>query len=265
MLYGLLSSEHATVNNFRSWLFSDAGAGWAAFALSILGAGIAYFRRKRPNLVMVETSDESSMIEVQPMMRDRVGITFDGQPIKDAGHRTLAIWNSGSDDIESALNIKFTLKPEAKVLIALLDEQSRALGAHVEIADNVIHCRLPYLNANRTHRQVVTLAVVTDGPTDMTVVGGDKGWSLRYNPDKSSSHFERVGCLMGALLALLSCGLIAYVVKIMPMLVPDDKNWKVKFLYGFPAFAFVILVAALLVRIGSRLPKGVDLFGIHKG
>ena len=60
----------------------EAGAGWVFGTVSLFALIASYFRRKRPNRVIVEDIRRFESIAVHDDVKAKVNVQFDGAPVK---------------------------------------------------------------------------------------------------------------------------------------------------------------------------------------
>jgi hypothetical protein len=177
--------DPSTPNAFRTWLFSDAGAGWALWLLTLVTWGIAFARRKRASRITVVQIERASLVRRRSAYSDLIDVTFAGDPVNNLGETQILVTNEGSEVIRNIV-LTMSFPTTTKVLHAIphstTDEETPA-GWQLETADHELTLRLPYLNPFKEHKHGCRLSLFVDGfANGMTVSGGGAGWSVSYLP-----------------------------------------------------------------------------------
>lgn len=170
-------------NNFKTWLWSDAGAGWIIGLLSFLGlilkAIYDYFKRKRPNIVICREIDRLSLIRISKKIKENIALVYKKSEVKNLSQVKIEFYNSGSATIKD-LKIQVCFDKSTKVLDIVTTKTSDVLGTR-NTAGNIINFELPYLNAYNDHHSKVGIDIVCDGNIEnFYIKGGGEGWSLEH-------------------------------------------------------------------------------------
>jgi hypothetical protein len=158
------------------WLYTNAPAAWisALIAVSVLGIQL----RKKPKRLVIRELRNTSLINIQRPLREKIKMTFADRPIQGLAQVEGEIFNEGSDTIQRArITLTFPLAT------ALLDARVTPddAGAQCDISDKTATITLPYLNSVRDHKQLLKISILADGDTGaIKASGGGEGWSTRY-------------------------------------------------------------------------------------
>ncbi len=250
-----------TLESFRDWLFSDAGAGWVFGILAIIVAIVRDIRRKRrPSIITVTETDRTSLVRVRPMVGERIEVTFDGAKIANLGLVEIEMVNNGEKVIRGA-HIALRFSESTKPLEARrLSEQNDADLSSEMTGPNEVTVSIPYLNPYREHQHVARLQIIVDGEPKLIGLRGDgEGWSARLTDWAGPVSLRRDLSRTWRVLIILGCFVAAY------LLVADHYfsltlntigiGWKI--LFVVPVFLILIFATTLLLRVLGRLLKRI--------
>jgi len=162
------------------WLYTNAPAAWTSAIVAVVTLLLVLRTRRRPRRIVIREVSRSSLIGIWPNVRKSIRITFGGEPINTLGQIDVEIFNEGSDFIDQ-LTLNLILPTETRILGTHTDPEEA--NAQCQVDKNRLSVRLPHLNPYHEHRQILSLSVLIDGPTNpLKIRGGGQGWSLRYQP-----------------------------------------------------------------------------------
>jgi hypothetical protein len=183
---GILESQ-----TFAGWLFGEAGAGWFVAFLTLAGAAISYYRRNRPNRVVVREVHRTSLVRIRSDVRERIAVTFEGMPVQNLGELEVEILNDGSSVI-SPSQLTFVFPPKSEILVVSAYIGLDGVDPGIEFKKNEATVSLPYLNPVREHNQRVRVSFAIDGALGRLFVrGSGAGWSIRHLPLLSPADVRR--------------------------------------------------------------------------
>ncbi len=187
-------------NAFKSWVFSDAGAGWVFGALTIITTvTITLIRRKRPNIIVCKEVDKFTLIKINRKVKENTLIKYKNSEIKDLAQIDLEFFNNGAETIKN-LEIKISLPENTKILDVITNKTSDVVGKKI-IGDNSIDINLAYLNSYNDHKSKASMSIVCDGDIrNIDVHGGGAGWSLKHKKLLSKEQVKRRVILVAFLL-----------------------------------------------------------------
>lgn len=143
----------------------------------------------------------------------RIGVTFDGSPVKALALAVFAVYNSAGKVI-GPIALRLVFPQTSKILDARCEiaPKSSELQASVEFSKNELRVGLPYLNPFRGYKHRVSISVILDGEFEnVEVVGGGAGWSVARESIPDSAALKRRWAIMiTALAAFLGLTLLIY-------------------------------------------------------
>lgn len=223
-------------NDFLSWLFSDAGAGWVFGFVSLFTVIIAFIGRKRPTRVVFREVLRSSLGNFRDEFKKSIQILVDGKMVKELGQIEVEIYNDGTSPITSPA-ITLTMPPYSKILDIAVETQED-FSVNSEIIDNKGTIKFPYLNPVREHGHFIKASVIVDGNMkNLEVTGSGVGWSVRHLPTITTDEVMArmfIFLLGGILLAGLS-SLYSKLIEYLFSINMDEFNLK-SFLYSLPFY-----------------------------
>jgi hypothetical protein len=205
-MQGIIPQITQSPPTFWTWFYTNAPAGWIS-AVVALGMLVFVLRsRKRPSVIVVRESFNESLIRIRDFARRGITIKYLDKPIDALGWVSLSVVNEGSDAIREP-NFRIVLTERTKVLHFKIKPDR--FSDMVSVAENVVTVSLPHLNSFRAHKHRISLLLVVDGDTTITVEGSGEGWSVRHRSDtgieRGVGTFKRtfaVGVIAGLMLAL---------------------------------------------------------------
>ena len=237
-----------TPQSVFDWLFSDAGAGWV-FGFVSVTVLIA-------NRIASSRGDKITFKEVYkiPFMSSgkRIGITFDGNPVKSLKLMAFEVLNSASKVI-TPIELLLTFPPGCRLLEASCDirPDTASIDVITEIKENMLRINLPYLNPFRAHREVLSIMAFLDGDFgNVSITGGGGGWSVTKKHVPGSRELNRRTALMSCLVALLFVGWwFTYVPFVSRHYgIPADEFSLRSFLASLPPITVFVLLAWVYLR-----------------
>jgi hypothetical protein len=160
------------------WLYTNAPAAWISAIIAIMSLLLVLRTKRRPRKIVIRELSRSSLMRIWPSVRQKIKVTFGGDPIKTLGQIDVEIFNDGSEFIEQP-ELNFVLPEQTKILDYHTDPEEA--NAQCQVTTNRLSVRLPHLNPVREHSQIVSLSVLVDGPTaPLKITGGSAGWSIRH-------------------------------------------------------------------------------------
>lgn len=220
-----------------NWLVSEAGAGWAAALLvvivAVVGWTIAWRRRERPPLVLIQETGSMRLLDIHPSQRDKLTVSYsieDGMqiPVQDLRQKDIVIYNNGTRDILEPLQIELRVVRAGSDQVPFRgfwewfsdDKRFASAVLKEEVSEQVagdvikafmwrgVRIELPYLNSYPVHRDYVAAHIVCDGEIEMALWAKEsgKGWSARFISLQHSRVLRRrvgMGVLVASALLLL--------------------------------------------------------------
>jgi hypothetical protein len=158
------------------WVLSSAGAGWV-FGLVSLLVLVAKWVRDRSEQKLICSEGFHFVIA---SAGGRIGVTYDGKPVKRLAAASFDVTNAGLNPIKNIV-LRLVFPAESVVLGALCENHPRTVDRQntAEWAGNGLTIKVPYLNPYEAHRDRIHILAMVDGETEgATVIGGGEGWSL---------------------------------------------------------------------------------------
>lgn len=230
------------------WLFSAAGAGWV-FGLISCAALLAEWLGSRRGAKLICKEDLKSYVMSSG---GRIGVTFDGSPVKALALAKFGVYNSARKVI-GPIALRLVFPQTSKILDARseITPKTSEPQASVEFSKNEVRVGLPYLNPFRAHKHRVSIAVILDGEFEnVEVIGGGPGWSVAREGIPGSAELKRRWAIMiTAFAACLALMFLVYAPFIRTHYGISDKEVSPR---AFAAFLPAILVLSGLVWVLSR-------------
>ncbi len=180
------------MSEFVGWLFSPAGAGWVFGFVALFVAIFQWVQRKRARRLIFRQIDTTSLVDINPRIRDKIKVTFNDKLIVNLTRFRAEIFSLGSDSTQNP-TITITVPEETRILdVAVVSstdgcEPSAQVGAHSAVIS------VPYINPYRDHKHTLLLSIVADGSMeDAHASGGGEGWSLREAREKKFAKLLRL-------------------------------------------------------------------------
>lgn len=154
----------------------------------ILALGGFYFSTRRGNKVVLTKVNETSLLNISKLISDKLVINYKNKPITKLKLYELEITNQGFIDID---NLELILEITAKEKPTLVEVQGNDSQGKTTIQDisNGEYFYLitrPYLNmVKKDKREKIIIQVFTDTELGFDVIGGGKGWGVKYVVNKS--------------------------------------------------------------------------------
>ena len=184
------------MNQFFSWLIGEAGAGWIIGIIGVISGIYAWVKRERPPKVIFQEIETVSLLDIHPSHRDKLEIYLTSAesktPINQLQQTMLVIYNSGTKDITTPLNVELGVMKSGekspggikKLLEPYFDApatSSLIFNGNNEVAG--INIAIPYLNSFRMHNHFITGYITSEQPIDFQLRKGDGvGWSSYFIP-----------------------------------------------------------------------------------
>ena len=168
------------------FLTIEAISNYIVFAIGIILGVVGWLivrwlTKKRPRKIKLLKIGESTLIEIDPEVRDDVTITYKGKAVQSFYLTTFSLHNAGEeviDGVEVAIEFQDT-----EVIEVVLDDQipGRARPENKEITDSSLKIALPFLNPHKLYKDRVEVKVFSLKPIIVkNVVGGGRGWSVEF-------------------------------------------------------------------------------------
>lgn len=283
------------IQAFLSWVFSEAGAGWAAASIVLVIALVGWIldrrRRERAPRVIIQEIKRTKLLDIHPSQQDRLRVHYTDEngtqePVKDLQQKEIVIYNNGTRDILEPLEplelvFRFpSLDPDQAQLGGFwrwffddgvyasrrLEEVSIA-GIPEELGLKVargVTVELPYLNSYPVHRDYFKAYLVSDGEVEVSLVGrhSGKGWSAHFvSLDRWRGLQRRVNtAILWACAALLLLGLVVLGSAIAATLPILALVWAACWTVATLLLVSINLVTGTLSRkyLGARLPSDFE-------
>lgn len=167
------------------WL-NEAVSNYVVFLFSIVFGAIGFFitrwlTRKRPKRVKLEKVAESSLIEIDPEVRDEIVVTYKGERANSLYLTVFTMWNTSADVIDG---VKVTVEfRDTRVIEVVLDDPfpERASSVVRDDPHNRLELVLPYLNPRKSYRDRVKVKVFALTPIEVKdISGGGRGWAVDF-------------------------------------------------------------------------------------
>jgi hypothetical protein len=181
------------------WLLSSAGAGWV-FGLVSLLVLVARWVRDRSEQRLICSEGFHFVIA---SAGGRIGVTYDGKPVKRLAAAGFDVTNAGLNPIKDIV-LRLVFPAESVVLGAQCENHPRTVDREntAEWAGNGLTVKIPYLNPYEAHRDRIHILATVDGETEgATVIGGGEGWSLAKRQLPSSGQLKLRQAVMLAVFA----------------------------------------------------------------
>lgn len=217
-----------------NWHTGEAAATYVTFLAGIaLSAIIATIRwlttRKRPSIVRIMKMYESSLIDVAPQIKERLEVTYDGQPIEGFYDTRFMIQNTGDSPIENIdlvfaieelstmdfLEVTFStterierftvpnpaeMDTEASCDGSLADQSNTEISSYeyssVERDPDTFSVLLPFLNPRKVYEDYLGITIYSPKPLIVKgVVGKGPGWTTKYVDTRV--YFDRILSVWG--------------------------------------------------------------------
>ena len=213
--------------DFLRWFFGEAGAGWIAGVLGLVGLLYTWMSREKPAKIVIQEIKSLRLLDIHPSQSHRLSVLYEavneGQvPIHELFQKTLAIRNTGTKDILEEIDIKLSSEPinyehsPSEWFVDIdFEKQANAVVEYGDESDGKstakICINIPYLNSYRVHEQLVIGRIISNKPISLDIIQGvGKGWSTRFI---STSEMNRVyknthQVLRRAYLILISLGFL---------------------------------------------------------
>ena len=109
------------------WLISEAGAGWAAFVLTLVTIVITWLVRRtsRQHLVCRATGT-TDLLRIAPGVRERIEVHFDRNPVAALAQLELDIQNRGTEPIRGA-ELTFRFAEGTRILDVSIEQVPETL------------------------------------------------------------------------------------------------------------------------------------------
>jgi hypothetical protein len=198
------------MNDFVTWLFSQAGAGWVFGVVSLLVLVTSYLYRRKGRHVVFHELETASLIDIRKEVRDKIKVSYDGRKIHALGFIQGELFNPGFDVIKDC-HITLSLQQPAQIIdvVAVSSLDDCILATTVQ--DRIATITVPFLNSYRGHRHTVVVAMTYDGnPEDVTILGSGAGWSLKRIGVRASLPLRRILIPVLGLLATASFSKLWY-------------------------------------------------------
>lgn len=216
-------------------LSDEAIATYAVFLagvlVTILGWLLSrYLNRKRPRQVKLLRTEERSLLEISPALRDHVKVHYKEQETKSIFFTQFQLQNSGDEIIE---NIKLIAKlSEAKIFGSTVIDPilDRKEPTEISFQDNNLHVQLPYINPKRLYNDKVIIEVLSEKPLKiLEIQGGGREWiashidlvGLELQLNKELMSIQMGGGIGGAIEAISD-----YLIRITPLLINIRRSQR---------------------------------------
>lgn len=173
--------------DWTKFLTPDALATYVVFALSILIGVVSFFimrfiNRKRPKIVRLVKIAESSLIEIDPEVREDIVVTYKLQPANSLYLATFNVSYSGEDenieDVEIIINLQNSDIIEIIKDDPLLRRDSEVFESE---ENNQLVLRFPFLNRESLYQDRARIKLFALEPIKVeSVTGGGRGWKVEY-------------------------------------------------------------------------------------
>lgn len=247
-----MANEFMVITPFEAilrWMQTNAPAAWISALVAI---GLLVRSRKKPKKLVFREVINTSVVSIWPSVRDKVKMTFDGEPIERLGQIQGEIYNSGSDTIQNPA-ISLTLSEDSVVLGVLLTPQD--FDTEKIISRNTVTITFPYLNSVRDHRQIVKVSLLVDGPTEVIAVkGGGEGWSVRHLslPSKKAEAYRVLAGFIGLCLGMLGSFCVGFYTHTRARGILGSVAFRDMFLAALSALSIPTVLIIAVVIIGWR-------------
>lgn len=165
---------------------NEAISNYVVFFLGILFGIIGFLitrwlgRRQRRRVIVTKV-DESSLIEVDPQVRGKIAVTYNGVSVDSLYLTTFSLWNAGSDIVDD-VEISIALSDTDIIEVFVDDPLARRKSTmNVSRSDDCMTLRLDYLNPKKIDDDSIRIRVFAAEPINVRrVSGGGRGWSAEF-------------------------------------------------------------------------------------
>lgn len=176
--------------NWVDWFRNEAISNYIVFAAGVIVGIIGWLvakrlTRKKPSLIQVEKKFQSELVNIDPEVKDRLRITYDGHPITELHQAIFTINNAGEEPIKD-IDITFYFEglEGQNFLEAVLTNEEEIQRIEVkplgpDFDSLTIH--LPFLNPRKEYEDYLGVTLYAPKPLSIkTVTGKGCGWSTKY-------------------------------------------------------------------------------------
>jgi len=173
--------------NFWEWFLGDAGAAWIIGILTLVitvgGVILAYIRREKPPVVLIQELEQQSMLSIHPSRKEKLQVLYKDQDgkeyvVQNLQQKEVAIYNLGSKDIldpvQFVLEISGSSGKDRSLFEIIFDDNDCKHKKQADNHDDKLKTliTLPYLNSFQKHGHFHRAYLLSDTNMDITLEHG---------------------------------------------------------------------------------------------
>jgi hypothetical protein len=178
------------MDDLKNLLLNEAFSNYVVAIITLLAGAIGWMlatilHKRKPSIIRVEKWFEGPTIHMGSEIRDKIQITYEGQPIDNLHHSMLRIMNTGEAPAKD-ICLYFTLEglgPDdfLEVTLTNINEVQQLTMNPLGSSHQLFTLEIPFLNPWKEHKDYLDVEFYAPKPvTVREVLGNGLGWSAKY-------------------------------------------------------------------------------------